>query len=265
VKQGRELAAVLHMTTTSDNDGDRVIDRSFLQRNQYWVVIVDDEEAIRLPVGDYLYDEGYQVTACADAAALLEEVLPQYTVSPTPRLPDAIVSDIRMPEMDGLELLAKIRENPSWARIPVILLTAKGLTSDRVTGYKAGADAYITKPFDPEELLSLLDNLILRRNQLQQGPSGLTDLQNDLVSIKQLMQDNAKKVVKSTPVFLTTTERSVLERVCKGETNAEIAASVGLSTDKVSRTLTKLYQMTECQTRTELVRWAFDTGYASPY
>ena len=250
-------------TSTTGGDEDQILDPRFLQRNQYWVTLVDDEESIRLAVGDYLYDEGYQVTACADAAALLEDVLPRDGMS---RLPDAIISDIRMLTTDGLQLLTSIRQNPLWARIPVVLLTAKGLTADRVAGYQAGADAYLTKPFDPEELLSLLDNLILRRRQLQaNSAAGLVDLQQELAGIKQLMQENTQRVVKATTVYLTDTERTVLQSVCEGFSNAEIAKSCGLSSDKVSRTISKLYRATRCQTRTELVRWAFSTGYASPY
>mmetsp|Transcript_15656 Transcript_15656/g.29598 ORF Transcript_15656/g.29598 Transcript_15656/m.29598 type:complete len:333 (-) Transcript_15656:132-1130(-) len=255
------VSTAKHSSTTDGED--QILDPRFLQRNQYWVVLVDDEEAIRLAVGDYLYDEGYQVTACAEAAALLEDVLPRDGMS---RLPDVIISDIRMPTTDGLQLLTKIRQNPLWARIPVVLLTAKGLTTDRVAGYKAGADAYLTKPFDPEELLSMLDNIILRRRQLQANTaSGLVDLQQELAGIKQLMQENTQRVVKATTVYLTDTERTVLQAVCDGLTNAEIAQSFDLSADKVSRTISKLYRATQCQTRTELVRWAFSTGYASPY
>ena len=95
------------------------------------------------------------MTACTDAAALLEDVLPK---DGTSRLPDAIISDIRMPGTDGLELLSQIRQNVVWARIPVILLTAKGLTTDRVAGYQAGADAYLIKPFVPEELFVRIIN-----------------------------------------------------------------------------------------------------------
>lgn len=250
-------------TNRKGDQGEEFLDSRFLQRNQYWVVLVDDEESIRLAVGDYLYDEGYQVTACADAAALLEQVLSK---DGTSRLPDAIISDIRMPTTDGIELLTQIRQNPLWARLPVILLTAKGLTTDRVAGYQAGADAYLTKPFDPEELLSLLDNIILRRRQIRDSSAaGLVDLQQELVAIKEMMQDNTQRVVKSTTVFFTDTERAVLESVCEGYTNAEIAKTCNLSVDKVARTLTSLYRTTNCQTRTELVRWAFSTGYASPH
>lgn len=245
-----------------DDNDERITDPKFLQRNTYWIVLVDDEESIRLAVGDYLYDEGYQVTACADAQALLEDVLPK---APNQRFPDVIVSDIRMPTKDGIQLLQEIRQNPLWSRLPVVLLTAKGLTTDRVAGYQAGADAYLTKPFDPEELLSILDNLILRRRQVKQATGGgLADLQQELATIKQLMEANAQNVVQATTVFLSDTERTVLDLVCQGYTNGEIATALSLSsTDKVSRTLTKLYRETKTKTRTELVRWAFATGYAS--
>lgn len=260
----------------NDDDDEEVLDPRFIQRNQYWVVLVDDEEAIRQAVGDYLYDEGYQITACADAAALLELLSSSSSSSgsagatTTKRLPDAIISDIRMPTTNGIELLTQLRQHALWSRLPVILLTAKGLTADRVAGYRAGADAYLTKPFDPAELLSLLDNLILRRQQvLQQAnggtAAGLVELQQELAVVQEMMQANTQRVVQSTTVFLTAVERAVLEGVAAGYSNAEIATQCNLSPNRVTQTLSRLYQVTKCSTRTELVRWAFATGYASPH
>jgi DNA-binding response OmpR family regulator len=165
-------------------------------------VLVEDEETIRLAVGDYLYDQGYQVTACADAQAALE-FLKVGGSSPQP-VPDAIVSDIRMPGFDGLELVKLIRSDQRISRVPVILLTAKGLTADRIAGYRAGANVYLPKPFAPEELLSILDNSIQRRQQMTSRRAGsLVNLKQEIASIKEIMLNNSGSVVKKTNVYLT--------------------------------------------------------------
>ena len=182
-----------------DGVDDFVIDPKFLERNKYWIVLVDDEESIRLAVGDYLYNQGYQITACEDADAFLELCcVPTNTItteastsdptnyifnneqeksslsSPLPirastlpsKLPDLIVCDIRMPGKDGIELLKIIRNDESLRYIPFVLLTAKAMTQDRIRGYKAGANAYLPKPFYPEELLSIVDNTLTRKKQI---------------------------------------------------------------------------------------------------
>lgn len=248
-----------------DGELERIKDNKFLERNQYWVVLVDDEEAIRLAVGDFLYDRGYQITACADAAALLQVCqTPRHPGDVLPTVPDAIVSDIRMPGQDGLELLTQIRASERLMRVPVILLTAKGLAQDRIAGFNAGADAYLTKPFDPEELLAILDNRILRRKQMKGRNGQLIELKQEMAEIKEMMRRNGSVVVKKTDVYLTVAEREVLELLCKGYTNVEIAQERGVGLPRIKKMMQKLYQETQTQTRTELVRWAIQTGYVPP-
>jgi len=237
-------------------------DADFLERTKHWVVIVDDEEAIRIAVGDYLFDHGYQVTACADADALLE-------VCATPRedgelpLPSIIVSDIRMPGKDGLELLGLLRADERLSRVPVILLTAKSMTKDRIEGYKAGADAYLPKPFNPDELLSIIDSSIRRRQQMAGSRGTLVDLKAEMSNIKDILRKNGEKVVRSTDVFLTPAEREVLELLSKGYSNGEIAKEREVGVIGINRTISNLYLKTATRTRTELVRWAIQTGYVA--
>lgn len=239
-------------------------DRKFLERHKHWVVIVDDEEAIRQAVGDFLYDSGYQVTACADADALWHVVTtPRGAGQLLPMVPAAIVSDVRMPGKDGIELLGWIRADERLSRVPVILLTAKAMTQDRIEGYKAGADVYLPKPFHPDELLSILDNAIARRRQMMGEPGNLAEMKQQMADIKLLMKQNEAKLVKKTNVFLTLAEREVLELLSYGYTNAEIANERGVSLASVNRTIQKLYTATLTKTRTELVRWAIQTGYVA--
>jgi len=237
-------------------------DRKFLERNQHWILFVDDEEAIRQSVGDFLYDSGYQVTACADAPAAVQ-VCRQIGADQT--RPSCIVSDIRMPGgPSGLHLLQWIRAQDTLKRVPVVLLTAKGLTEDRIAGYKAGADVYLPKPFYPDELLSVVDNLIARRQEMVGQSGSLVDLQQEMANIKLLLQENGRTTVKKTDVYLTPAQREVLELLCQGYTNAEIAEERKTTKAYVTKTLQTIYRETGTSTRTELLKWAVQTGYVSP-
>ena len=173
-------------------------------------------------------------------------------------------SDVRMPGKDGIELLGLIRTDERLERVPVILLTAKALTQDRIAGYKAGADVYLSKPFDPDELLSILDNAIQRRHQMTGKNGNLLDLKQDMENIKQIMRKNGASVVKKTNIYLTDTERDVLELLCKGYTNGEIAEERAVNVIGVNRMIQKIYLETKTRTRTELVRWAITSGYVPP-
>lgn len=254
-------------TRSQTNDDDEaLIDPLFVQRNQWWVVIVDDEEAIRMAIGDYLYDRGYQVTACSDAEALLDVCRQPRESGQLPRIPDAIVSDVRMPGTDGMQLLQQLKADDRLRMVPVILLTAKAMKQDRIAGYTAGADAYIPKPFDPEELVAILDNRILRRRQLVQTSedSQKLVLKQELMNIKELMKQQSTLVVEQTDVYLTLAEREVLALLAKGYTNAEIATERGIGVPQVTRIIGRLYSKTGMETRTQLLRWGIKTGYIPP-
>lgn len=259
--------------STGNNDNSvedfGIRDEQWQERSNRWVVVVDDEHAIRQAVGNYLSDQGYQVTACADASTALNVVRSKRQVNKEGtemiRPPDVIVADIRMPDMDGLELLKEVRTDELLAGVPVILLTAKGMAQDRIAGYKAGADSYLTKPFDPEELLSIIDNCILRHDTLNGENVQVEDLRRDLDEIKYLLLEKGgggigNGWVEATSVFLTPDERRVLELLCQGLTTKEIASATYLSTRRIEQLLTTMFRKTEVSNRTELVRWAVATG-----
>lgn len=260
----------------NDNDNDTRRRRLFQQRSKRWVVLVDDEESIRKAVGQYLFDEGYQVTACPDAKTALHVCRTKKgTTTKTtdsasiaaavPMIPDLIVSDVRMPEMDGIEFLQELRRDERLVSVPVVLLTAKGMIQDRIAGYRAGADAYIPKPFDPEELLSIIDNSIKRHETLNEENVLVEDLQQDLEEIKHLLLEHGgagvgNGWVEETNVFLAPDERRVLELLCQGLYNQEIADQVQLSRSRVESIITSMLRKTKLDNRTQLVRWAVSTG-----
>jgi len=238
----------------------------YRKRYDCWVLVVDDEEPIRKAVGQLLFDKGYQVTACADGQTALDVALSQRNDGNTDKsVPDCIVSDIRMPNMDGIQLLRAMRNHESLQEVPVVLVTAKGMTQDRIDGYDAGADAYITKPFDPDELIAVVDNVIDRHETLNGDNIGVEDLKKDLDEIKHLLLEEGgggvgNGWVKSTNVFLAPDEKEVLELLCQGLMTKEIAPKTNLSKRRVEQLLTRMFRKAEVKNRTELVRWAVATG-----
>lgn len=115
------------------------------------ILVVDDDTRLRKLLGRYLQENGYLVSAAGDAAEARRHLAAMAF--------DLIVLDVMMPGESGLELTKSLRESN---RVPILLLTAMSETSDRINGFEIGADDYLTKPFEPRELL-LRINSILRR------------------------------------------------------------------------------------------------------
>jgi two-component system response regulator MprA len=110
------------------------------------ILVVDDDAGIRFLVHAAL--DGWEVLIAADGAAALA-VLDEQTV-------DAVVLDVMMPAPDGFEVLRRIREGGATAQVPVVLLTAKAGDDEHLAGFRGGADAYLTKPFDIDVLEATL-------------------------------------------------------------------------------------------------------------
>jgi two-component system, OmpR family, response regulator ResD len=142
------------------------------------LLVVDDEERIRRLLNMYLTREGYEVEEAVDGADALEKALLNNY--------DCILLDLMMPEKDGLEVLEELREKKIMT--PVMMLTAKGEESDRVTGFESGADDYIVKPFSPREVV-LRVKAILRRSVTFPGAAS-SSTSKDLVVFPQLTIDH---------------------------------------------------------------------------
>ena len=124
------------------------------------ILVVEDEPGMLMGLEHNLTFEGYAVSTAADGKQGLEMAL----ADP----PDLVLLDVMLPEMSGFEVLKVIRENnPS---LPVIMLTAKGLESDKVQGFGLGADDYVTKPFSIAELTARI-SAVMRRTGVDKGPS----------------------------------------------------------------------------------------------
>ncbi|HET9074177.1 MAG TPA: response regulator transcription factor [Solirubrobacteraceae bacterium] len=120
------------------------------------VLVVDDEPTVTEVVSRYLHRAGYRAATAADGAAAI--------AAAAELAPDLVVLDLMLPRIGGLEVMRRMREQHRAGRgpLPVILLTARGEESDRITGLRLGADDYVVKPFSPAELIARIDNILRR-------------------------------------------------------------------------------------------------------
>jgi two-component system phosphate regulon response regulator PhoB len=125
------------------------------------ILVVDDDEAIRLQLGWQLEADGYSVSLADSGTAALELLREQ--------LPSLLVLDLTMPGIPGLDVLRTVRAAASTHRLPVIILSGRSSEADRVAGLDAGADDYLVKPFSPSELAARVRSL-LRRTSPPQAP-----------------------------------------------------------------------------------------------
>ncbi len=138
------------------------------------ILLVEDNEAMRDGVRDILELAGYDVTAAGDGEEALQAM--------NQRVPDLIISDIMMPQMDGYQFYDSVRANRAWSAIPFIFLTAKGERADIRLGKQLGADDYLTKPFDSEDLLVAVMGKLKRSRQLESfSAAAIDDLKASIV------------------------------------------------------------------------------------
>ena len=163
---------------------------------RFTVLVVDDDKEIRDGIEIYLKNEGYHVLKAGDGVEALD-VLEQSDVH-------LIILDIMMPNMDGITATFKIREQKN---IPILMLSAKSESTDKIHGLSVGADDYVTKPFHPLELMARVKSMLRRYTQL--GPiNGVEEIKSEGLQL----DTNAKAVrvdgelVKLTPIEYKITE-----------------------------------------------------------
>ena len=186
------------------------------------VLVVDDNTDIRRYVRQHL-ETRYRVVEAADGHEGLDLARAV--------LPDLVLSDVMMPRMDGYELCQAIKQDPDLAFIPVILLTARVETEAKIEGLREGADDYITKPFNADELVARVDNLIasrrLRARIEEARPAATTTLHADAI-----------EVASADDVFLKQVRTTVEAHIDDSDFNVEqLAAAVGVGRTSLYRRL----------------------------
>ena len=163
------------------------------------ILMVEDEEELCLTLGDRLRSEGYLVDVAMDGNAGLQKAT---------QLPfDLIILDIMLPHQSGLDLCAEIRR--AGQNTPILLLTARSQTVEKVVGLKLGADDYVTKPFDTLELIARVEALLRRRAG---GSGGVHPAAGDIYQFGSLLIDTRRARVSCSgqPVSLTSREFHLL-------------------------------------------------------
>jgi two-component system response regulator VanR len=176
---------------------------------QETILIIDDEKEIRDLIGIYLTNEGYNVIKAADGVEGLE-----YLENENVHL---VVLDIMMPRMDGIQACMKIRESRN---VPIIMLSAKSQDMDKIMGLTTGADDYITKPFQPLELVARIKSQLrryLRLNQMDGNPQISTNLNMDVLTIDELVINVTTHdvTVEGREIKLTPREFAILELLAR--------------------------------------------------
>ncbi len=221
------------------------------------ILLVDDEPGIRTAVQAYLNDEGFDVTTAVDGEDGLQKA--------KQIMPDVVITDVMMPRSDGYELLKKLREDERLGGTPVIFLTAKGMTIDRTQGYQAGVDDYIPKPFDPDELVARVKNVVKRQERLLAEAARFADtdvgqMAKQITEIKSMLTQNETSSSRKDLIIpnFTPREASVLQLVAEGLMNKEIARQLQTSIRNVEKYVSRLFIKTGTSSRTELVRYALE-------
>jgi len=162
------------------------------------ILIVDDEASVVEVVSLYLQREGFRARAARNGT---EALLALQSARPA-----LVILDVMLPHIDGLTLIRRMRENPAFD-VPVIMLTARGRETDRISGLDLGADDYITKPFSPAELVSRV-KAVLRRA----GGKTRETTTESAIDLGELRIDPATRevVVRGAPIELTATEFNLL-------------------------------------------------------
>ncbi|MGJ3250403.1 MAG: response regulator transcription factor [Elainellaceae cyanobacterium] len=204
------------------------------------LLLIDDDPNLILLVKDYLEFRGYEVVTAENGREALDILEGE--------IPDMIICDVMMPEMDGYSLVEHVRKDSRMNWIPVLFLSAKGQSQDRVKGLSTGADVYMVKPFEPEELVAQVESSLKQASRLMvRQPRGV---------------ETGPKIQVPFDVELTPTELRVVQFVARGMANREIADELNVSQRTIESHVSNMLGKTGLHNRTELARWAIENSMA---
>lgn len=208
------------------------------------ILIVDDDATLRAALTRYLKDRGFVVRNAASGREGLNSFVEE--------VPDLIVSDVVMPEMDGFELCSRVRESGSGQLVPFIFLSGRCDLEDRIQGHSIGADDYLVKPFHPRELIAKIEAQLARADRIH---SEIQRVSQQLGAIKQQAPE---------PLPLTPAEEKVFWEVIQGFTNKKIGDRLFISPRTVQTHLSNILSKLSLENRSQLIRYAFENGHKPP-
>jgi DNA-binding NarL/FixJ family response regulator len=209
------------------------------------ILVADDDLGTRLSVADYLELHGFAAVAVENGREALGMV--------DKHRPHLIVTDIAMPQMDGHAFIRQIRSQPALRLLPVVFLTARDETADRIMGYQLGCDAYLAKPFELAELLAVVRNLLDRAQNValeMQFSRSPTD--------PPPQSDRSPAATNTNQPELSPRELEVLCLLSTGGSNSQIGKELHLSPRTIEKHVSSLFRKTDVHNRSELVRYAIE-------
>lgn len=210
------------------------------------LLAVEDDARLLEAIAVCLEQEGYEVMTARNGGEAFIRI--------AETIPDLIISDIMMPRGDGFSLVRNLRSNPRTDLIPIIFLTAKDGRANRLNGIRAGVDAFLTKPFEPEELVATIENILTRVSRTHQrvalaanANSGKPAFADEYVSPNNINPDN-----------LTEAEDRIAALVAQSLSNKEIAARLDISTRTVESHVSHILSKKGFSNRVEIARYVVD-------
>ncbi|MDX2243378.1 MAG: response regulator transcription factor [Leptolyngbyaceae cyanobacterium bins.302] len=214
------------------------------------ILVVDDDLGTRLAISDFLEATGYSVVVAEngmEGLKRLEECQPHL-----------IVTDVTMPQMDGYELIRQVRLRPALRLLPVVFLTARTETQERIRGYQLGCDVYLPKPFELQELGVIVRNLLERLQMIElewrsRGAS-LQTLTPEIMAAP----SHSTTPIADVAIAFTPREKEVLYFLADGLSNVQIGDRLHLSPRTIEKHVSSLLNKTNTSNRSELLRFAVD-------
>lgn len=204
------------------------------------ILLVDDDDNLCHLLSSYLVAYKFSVKSVYN--------IPNALAAIKQDCPDLVISDIMIKDLNGYDFIRLLKLDRSLFHLPVVFLTAKGMTTDRIKGYNLGCHAYLTKPFDPEELVAIINNIL---NQIV--------LSNATINNYSVSSTISLPFSKISINSLTSREKSVLDLLVKGYMNKEIALNLNVSVRNVEKYITRLLNKTNTRNRIELINFFFNT------
>ena len=207
---------------------------------QITVLLIDDEAKLLEALSKYLESKGI-IVFTAESTKKALEILEK-------KVPDLLIVDVIMPDQTGYDFIYRLKTNKRFTTIPFIFLTAKGMAKDRIEGYSLGCRAYITKPFDPEELITVINNIIIETKDI----SNIKHISAEIKRLRLILENKNKNYIHFTP-----REKIILLEIIEGKSNQEIGKKIQIGTRNVEKYVTRLLNKTNTKNRAELVKSSY--------
>lgn len=217
-----------------DSLGERII-----MHQSAKILVVDDEPVIRDSIAEILHLHGYQVLTASNGIEGLEAIRQE--------IPDLIISDIMMPEMNGYQFYQRVRSNSEWLWIPFIFLSAKREGEDIRFGKELGVEDYLKKPIDAEDLLAAVIGCLKRFHQLEASRQK---------EANKPFMDKAGETPDFVP--LTPRELDVLRLMVEGKNNSEIAEELVVESSTIKTHVSNVLSKLGVSNRVKAVRFAIE-------